>query len=337
MFKKFVFLFILLVLVGFTLTAEAASKYSLKLGCEEVTGSMQHQFVTKFKEYVEKESKGEISVSIFPGQQLGDPFAVLESVQTGVVDMGVMNGGSIATVLKEYTLFSVPSLLPEDMEKNRKLFSTDFVKTLTANAEKTGLKFLGIYVEPFFNLTANRKIEKPEDFKGLKVRTMNSPIILATYRALGANPTPVPFFEVYSGLQTNLIDAQENPINIIYEMSFHEVQKYLILTNHSTTVNVLFINQKLFDGMSKNLQEIVMGGGRVAQDYMFSEVPNIEKQAIEMLKRSGKITIAESSPEIRAAYKKASEPAKEEFLKIVGEKEGQEILQALEAALKTIE
>jgi len=337
MFKKFVFLFILLVLVSFTLTAEAAPKYSLKLAFEEVTGSMEYKFAAKFKEYVEKESKGEISLSIFPGQQLGDPFAMLESAQTGVIDIVNINGGSVATVLKEYTLFSVPSLFPEDMEKNRKLFSTGFVKKLTANAEKTGLKFLGIYIEPFFSLTANRKIEKPEDFKGLKVRTMNSPIILATYKALGANPTPIPFFEVYSGLQTNLIDAQENPLNIIYEMSFHEVQKYLILTSHSTTVNVFFINQKLFDGMSKNLQEIVMEGGRVAQDYMFSEVPKIEKQALEMLKKSGKITIIECSPEIRAAYKKASEPAKEEFLKIVGEKEGQEILQALEAALKTIE
>jgi TRAP-type C4-dicarboxylate transport system substrate-binding protein len=223
------------------------------------------------------------------------------------------------------------------MEKNRKIFSTGFTKKLTANAESTGLNCLGIYVEPFFQLTANRKIEKPEDFRGLKVRTMNSPIILATYKGLGANPTPIPFFEVYSGLQTNLIDAQENPLNIIYEMSFHEVQKYLILTSHSTTVNVLFISQKLFDRMPKNLQEIVMEGGKVAQDYMFSEIPNIQKQAIKLLESSGKITIIESSPAISAAYKKAAEPAKEEFLKIVGEKEGKELLQALKEALKTIE
>ncbi len=337
MFKKIFILFILLVLMGFSLTIEAAPNYSLKLSCEEVVGSMQYKFGDKFKEYVEKESKGEISVSIFPGNQLGDQFATLESMQTGIIDMGVINGQSIATVLKEYSLFSIPLLLPEDIEKTRKLFSTSFTKRLTANAESTGLKYLGIYSEPFFQLTANRKIEKPEDFKGLKVRTQNNPIILATYRALGANPTPVPFFEVYSGLQTNLIDAQENPLNIIYEMSFHEVQKYLILTNHSTTVNMLFINQKLFDRMPKNLQEIVMEGGRIAQDYMFSEIPNIQKQAIKLLESSGKITIIESSPVIRAAYEKAAESSKNEFLKIAGEKEGKELLQALEEALKTIE
>lgn len=336
MFKKIFILFILLVLMGFSLTIEAAPNYSLKVSISEVVGSMSYNFSDKFKEYVEKESKGEISVSIFPGNQLGDQFATLESMQTGVIEMGVINGGNIATVLKEYTLFSIPSLLPVDMEKNRKLFSTSFTKRLTANAESTGLKFLGIYVEPFFQLTANRKIEKPEDFKGLKVRTMRNPIILATYRALGANPTPVPFFEVYSGLQTNLIDAQENPLNIIYEMSFHEVQKYLILTNHSTTVNVLFISQKLFDRMPKNLQEIVIEGGRVAQDYMFSEIPIIHKQAIKLLESSGKITIIESTPSISAAYEKSSELAKDEFLKIVGEKEGKELLQALEEALKTI-
>lgn len=336
MFKKNYFLFILLVIMVFSSTIEAASSYSLKLACEGIVESMAYKFGNEFKEYVEEESKGEISVSIFPGNQLGDQFATLESMQTGIIEVGVINGCSIATVLKEYTLFSIPSLLTADMEKNRKLFSTSFTKRLTANAESTGLKYLGIYVEPFFQLTANRKIEKPEDFKGLKIRTMNNSIILATYRALGANPTPVPFYEVYSGLQTNLIEAQENPLKIICDMSFHEVQKYLMLTNHSTTINVLFINQKLFDRMPKNLQEIVIEGGRVAQDYMFSEIPNISKQALNLLESSGKITIIEGSPAISAAYEKAAEAAKDEFLKLVGEKEGKELLQALEEALKQV-
>ncbi len=240
--------------------AEAA-QYDIKVGHESAPDSMQDQFAKKFKEYVERESKGEIAVSVFPSDQLGDPFALLQGVQSGVMELGIFNGGSIATILKDYALFSIPAILPKEPAKTKKIFESDFVKTLTSSTEKTGVKYLGSYIEPFFQVTANKIVEKPEDFKGLKIRTMNSPIIIATYRALGANPTPIPFSEVYSGLQTRLIDAQENPLDIIYEMSFYEVQKYLMLTSHSTVINFLCINTGLLEGMSPELQKIVDGLG----------------------------------------------------------------------------
>jgi len=247
---------------------------------------MQDQFAHKFKEYVEKESKGEIVVTIFPSDQIGDPFALLQGVQSGVVELGIFNGGSIATVLKDYSLFSIPALLPKEPGKNKQIFDadSDFVKKLTSETEKTGVRYLGSYIEPFFQVTANKKIEKAEDFKGLKIRTMNSPIIIATYKALGANPTPIPFSEVYSGLQTRLIDAQENPLDIIYEMSYYEVQKYLMLTYHSTVINMLYINDKILKEMPENLRETVVRGGRAAQGFMFSEISNIEKRGMEDLK-----------------------------------------------------
>lgn len=323
------------------LTAPAtalAARYNFKVGHESAPASMQDKFANKFKEYVEKESKGEIAVSVFPSDQIGDPFALLQGVQSGVIELGIFNGGSIATVLKDYALFSVPALLPKEPQKNRQIFATnsDFVKKLTSETEKTGVKYLGAYIEPFFQVTANKKIEKAEDFKGLKIRTMNSPIIIATYKALGANPTPIPFSEVYSGLQTHLIDAQENPLDIIYEMSFFEVQKYLMLTNHSTVINMLYINDKLLKGMPKNMQDIVIKGGQVAQDYMFSEVSNIEKRGMEDLKKTGKITTVEGSKSVADAYKKAAGEAKKEYFKLVGEKRGKELIDSLEAAVKKL-
>lgn len=324
----------------FSLTsgALAAAKYNFKVGHESAPASMQDQFANKFKDYVEKESNGEIAVSIFPSDQIGDPFALLQGVQSGVIELGIFNGGSIATVLKDYALFSVPALLPREPEKNRLVFApnSDFVKRLTSETEKTGVKYLGSYIEPFFQVTANRKIEKAEDFKGLKIRTMNSPIIIATYKALGANPTPIPFSEVYSGLQTRLIDAQENPLDIIYEMSFFEVQKYLMLTHHSTVINMLYVNDKLFKGMPKNLQDVVIAGGRVAQDYMFSEISAIENRGMADLKKTGKISIIEGSGSVVDAYKKASSEAKKEYFKLVGEKRGKELLDSLEAAVKKL-
>lgn len=313
-----------------------AAKYNFKVGHESAPNSMQDQFAHKFKEYVERESKGEIAVSVFPSDQIGDPFALLQGVQSGVIELGIFNGGSIATVLKDYAMFSIPEILPKEPQKNKQIFESDFVKTLISNTEKTGVKYLGAYIEPFFQVTANREIKTPEDFKGLKIRTMNSPIIIATYKALGANPTPIPFSEVYSGLQTRLIDAQENPLDIIYEMSFHEVQKYLILTNNSTVVNFLCVNGKLFAGMPEELQKIVTDGGRYAQGYMFAEVPAIEKKGRENLEKTGKITIQESTPEITAAYKKAAEEAKKEYFKSVGAARGQELLDSLEAVVKTL-
>ena len=315
--------------------AAAAPQYSLKIGHESAPGSMMDHMAKTFKEYVEKESKGAIAVSIFPSNQIGDPFTVLQGMQAGVIEMGILNGGSIATVLKEFSMFSIPELLPKDIETNRKLFApgTPFINTLVMNSERTGIKFLGIYLEPFFQVTANRKITTPEDFKGLKIRTMNSPIIFATYKALGANPTPVPFSEVYSGLQTNMIDAQENPLDIIFEMSYFEVQQYLIETNHSAVVNMLYISRPIFDSMPENLQEIVINGGRVAQDDMFDYVSQLAETSRKKLLETGKIELMPASEEIVDAYKQASAEAKGAFLGLVGEEEGNKLLDALQKQL----
>lgn len=336
MFKK-VLASALLIVVIIATGAMAEPQFTLKIGHESAPDSMMDHMSKAFKAYVEKESKGEIQVSIFPSNQVGDPFAVLQGMQSGVVEMGVLNGGSIATVLKEYALFSIPEILPKDPAKTQKVFApgSPFVKQLVANSEKTGIKFLGIYVEPFFQLTANKKITRMADFKGLKIRTMNSPIILATYKALGANPTPVPFSEVYSGLQTHLIDAQENPMDIILEMSFFEVQKYLMETNHSTVVNMLYISRGVFDKMPKNLQDIVVKGGEAAQNEMFRYVPELVADSRAKLLKTGKIEMVEATPEIVEGYKKASAAAKEEYFKLVGEEEGKVILKSLEDTIKS--
>jgi len=337
MFKK-IFIAAAIIVLSVSSMAMAAPKYSLKIGHESAPDSMMDHMAKTFKAYVEKESKGQIQVSIFPSNQVGDPFAVLQGMQTGVVEMGILNGGSVATVLKDFAIFSVPEILPKDSAKNMKVFApgSPFVKRLVANSEKTGIKFLGIYVEPFFQVTANKKIQNPADFKGLKIRTMNSPIILATYKALGANPTPIPFSEVYSGLQTNMIDGQENPLDIIYEMSYFEVQKYLMETNHSTVVNMLYISSPLFSKMPRELQDIVVKGGQVSQEYMFKYVPKLAAESREKLAKTGKIEMVASTPEISAAYKKAAEAAKGEYFKLVGEKEGKEIFKSLEETLKSI-
>ena len=315
----------------------AAAKYSLKVGHESAPDSMQDQFAKAFKEYVERESKGEIEVSVFPSDQIGDPFALLQGVQSGVIELGIFNGGSIATVLKDYAIFSIPEILPKEPAKNKKVFESDFVKTLVSNTEKTGVKYLGAYIEPFFQVTANKIVKESADFKGLKIRTMNSPIIIATYRALGANPTPIPFSEVYSGLQTRLIDAQENPLDIIYEMSFYEVQKYLMLTNHSTVINFLCVNGKLFEGLSPELRQVVTDGGHHAQNFMFDEVAAIERRGLDALKATGKVEIIEGSPEVTEAYKKAAEDAKKEYFKSVGEARGKELLDSLEAVVAKLD
>ncbi|MDR3354748.1 MAG: TRAP transporter substrate-binding protein DctP, partial [Synergistaceae bacterium] len=193
--KKFCMALCITVMITLSMIPSAAfaATYELKIGHESAPDSMQDKFAQKFKEYVEKESNEEITVSIFPSDQIGDPFALLQGVQSGVVELGIFNGGSIATVLKEYALFSIPELLPKDQAKNRQIFAqgSEFVKKLTQETEKTGVKYLGAYIEPFFQLTANKNIEKAADFEGLKIRTMNSPIIIATYKALGANPTPI--------------------------------------------------------------------------------------------------------------------------------------------------
>lgn len=335
--SKLIAIFLVLVaIIGFCYCrpkAVEAAEYTFKLSHEVVEGGFQDLYAKKLKEYVEKATNGRVQIQIFMANQLGDPISVIESIQNGVIAMGVINTGSSGTILKDFNIFNIPMLFPRDWDHLHRMYNSGIISKLAVNAEKTGIIPLGAAIEDYVNITANKPIKTPQDMKGLKIRVMNSPILIATYQALGASPTPIPFSEVYSSLQLGMVEAQENPFGVICEMAYYEVQKYLTTTKHYIPVNICWMNKKIFDSLPKDIQKAFIDGGKVAQDYLFEINPDISKKQRSTLEKNG-MKIIEPDKSLIDAFAAARPKAEEEYIKIVGEETGKANLDIVKGALK---
>ncbi len=311
----------------------AAAEHTFKLSHEVVEGSLQDLYARKLKEYVEDATGGKVQIQIFIANQLGDPVSVVESIQNGTIELGVINTGSSGTILKDFNIFNIPMLFPRDMEKIHKVFNSGIIPKLAVNAEKMGMVALRGFSEPFMQVTANKPVRTPEDIQGLKIRVMNSPMLIATYQALGANPTPIPFSEVYSSLQMGIVDAQENPFDIVNEMAYYEVQDYLMTTRHSIPVNICWMNKRALESLPEDIRQAFVEGGRVAQDYLFGIVPEVSEKNRKALEEKG-MEIIEPDQSLIDAYKAASSKAEEEYIKLVGEETGKAHLSMVKEAIE---
>ena len=234
-------------------------KYVFRFAHEEMEGSVQDYYVKKFAELMEEKSKGEIKIEIYPVSQIGDATQQTELLQNAGIDFAIVSPGNTGTIVPENQLFSLHFLFSDDMEKNKEIFKTSKAlnELLSQKYLERDLKVLSYWTEGFMQWTSNKPINTPEQFNGFKIRTMPSPMIVAAYEAYGANPTPIPYMEVYSGLQLKMIDGQENPLFAIEEMKFAEVQNYLTLANSSLYVTTTCVNPKVYDSLPEGVRKMV--------------------------------------------------------------------------------
>ena len=173
-------------------------------------------------------------------------------------------------------------------------------------------------------ITNNRgPVTKPADLKGLKIRTMENPIHMATFKALGANPTPMSFGELYTALQQKTVDAEENPIPLIYTSKFYEVQKYCSLSGHVYAATALLVNDAWFSGLSKEHQKVLSDAAIIYRTEQRKISEQQDKEMIEALKKNG-MKVNDITPEQKKAFSAATAGVYKEFAKSV--KGGQELL-----------
>ncbi|WP_227764797.1 DctP family TRAP transporter solute-binding subunit [Zhaonella formicivorans] len=311
-------------------SADAGKTYVWKFAHEEIDGSVQDLYVKKFKEIIEKKSNGKIKIEIYPVGQLGDATQQAELLQNGGIEFAIVSPGNTGTLVPENQLFSLHYLLSPNMEVNKKVMkeSKALNEDLSKLYEEKNIKVLAYWTEGFMNWTSSKPLKKPEDFKGFKMRTMPSPMIVAAYEAYGANPTPVPYMEVYSGLQLNMIEGQENPLFAIEEMKFYEVQKYLTLSNHSLYVTTTATNPQFFNSLPKDIQQMVLDTVEELREYSFDIQQELNDKALEKIKSKSDIPIVELTPEETAAFREASMKARDKYVEMVGEK-GKAIMEKL--------
>ncbi|NLC50851.1 MAG: DctP family TRAP transporter solute-binding subunit [Firmicutes bacterium] len=220
-----------------------------------------------FKEYVEAESNGKIKVEISPGGALGNTEQLQEQTMTGEIEASTSHTeGTIAIVYPNIQTISVPYLF-DSVDQALEVFRGEFGQEMFEEMrQQTGLRVIGVWDNGGFRNFTNsvRPIRKPEDMKGLKMRTMDIPAHMAIVEELGGTPTPVSWAEVYSALETGVVDGHDNSVPVIILGSIHEVQDYLILDGHVYTQQHLFINDEWFNSLPKAYQEIILRAGEKA-------------------------------------------------------------------------
>lgn len=270
----------------------------------------------KFKEIVEENSDGEITVDVYPNSQLGGDRELSESVLSGTVDMAVITGdGAIANWIPESQIFTIPYFI-DGKENSRELLDADLGDFLTQRAEEEGFKNLGFWELGLRHLTNDvRPINEPEDFEGIKFRVMEAPVWIEFMETVGAIPTPLAFDEVYSSLDQGVVDGQINPPLSILSNGFEEVQDYLTLDAQSLTPGWVVYNPNNWEQLSDEQKSIIESAVEESKVYIRDWLDTEEESAIQQLEEAG----MEVNEPNREALREATENVGQDVLDLFPE------------------
>ncbi len=285
--------------------AGAQQPIVIKLGNVQSTEDTVQSGLKKFAELVNERTKGQIQVQIFPASQLGTEQELLEGVQLGTIHMFEGSTGSVGRFLPDLEAFAAPYVF-RDPDHMLKVVRGPIGQELADRLVKSkGMRILdlGWLFGNRYLTTKSKPIYKPEDLKGVKIRVQPTGIYLETIKAMGANPTTMDFKEVYLGLQSGVIDGQENPPSVIYTNKLFEVQKYLMLTAHITQNQAIVINDKFFQGLSPEFRKILTQAAYDAGNYQNDLVLKSEKEYLDKLKEKGMVIVQPDVNAFREATK----------------------------------
>lgn len=255
-------------------------------------------------------SGGKMKIRLFWNGTLGNELATIQQVRTGSLEMVLASPAPITGIVPELGVLDLPFLFDNAIEA-RKILDGKIGDWFGAKMEPAGLINLAWMESGFRHTTSSKRpITKWEDFQGIKLRVMQSPIYIDTFKEMGANAVPMAFSEVYSALEMKAVDGQENPVNNIENMKFYEVQKYLSFTKHSYTPTLVMVSKKLWDTMSADEKKVLKDCAIEGRDVQRKANADAEAKSIEMMKGKG-IVVNDVTPteleRIRAKTKPISD------------------------------
>src|SRR5690625_4229740 len=306
---------------------------TLKFAHEEGQGDVQDLYANEFKEILEEKSDGKFAVDVYTAGTLGTNMDVLQSLQTGAIEIAITSPGFSGDVIPESNIMSIPFLFSDDLEVNKKVLdeSEALYGPLAGQYEEKGITPFKFWLEGFMYWTANKEITTPEDMKGVKMRTMPSNLIIQAYEAMGASPQSTDSGEIYTMLQTKGIDAQENPLFYVYSSNFHEVQDYLMDSKHHIYTTVTAANQEFFEGLDEADQELIEEVVQEVNDWSFDMQEEEAQKALDGIQEE-EIELIELTSEEREAFKEMTLDVREEY-----KKEGDIATEIIETLEKEIE
>ncbi len=294
-----------------------AAQYVMKFGHDMPEDSAQHVAALKYADLVKERTKGRVEIRVFPAQQLGTDPEMVQQAQMGTLEIVLPPTAKISGFAPALQLADLPFLFP-NKEICYRVLDGPVGDKLLAMLDSKGLKGVSFWESGFKQMTANKPIRKPEDFAGMKVRVMESPILIAQYKQVKANPIPIDFAETYNALQQGVVEAQENPLASIVNMKFYEVQKYTMLSNHGFLGYAFLFSKKVYDGLPADVQQTLRDTARELASFERQDTARREGGYVERIKKGGSQVI-EFTPQERQAFEKAFLPVHKQFEKVVGE------------------
>jgi C4-dicarboxylate-binding protein DctP len=287
-----------------------------------------------FKHMVESGAGDKVKVDVFPAGQLGNERELIEGLRMGTVEMAITSDGPVGGFFEPILVLGIPYAFPSTPVAWRVLDGPFGRELMESMRQKTGIRCLAITENGFRHFTNNsRPIKAPADMKGLKIRTMENPSHMAIVKAMGADPTPISFGELYSALQQKIVDGQENPIAVLYMIKGYEVQKYLTLDGHVYNPSFVWINDKVFEKLDSSTKILFRDAAMVASYVKRSGVQVAEATKMEEMVKKG-MQVYSPTPAEKAAFKKASQEA---VVNVIEKKAGKDWIQKMFKAVEQAE
>ena len=308
--------FLILIAIAFVMSLGTVSeaKMVLKLGHFANAEHAGNKAVLMFADGVAKRTNGEITVESYPNNELGNPPEVLEQNIFGVIDMSLPTQGQLAKYSKKFGCVMLPFAY-DGYDHAYRVLDGPFLEWADKDLRDAGLIFLSNWEWGFRNLTNSvRPINKPDDVKGLKIRTPPELSNQSAMEALGATVQTIGFSELPMALKQGVVDGQENPVSVIYAFKIYETQKYLAMTGHTYNSMVHVLSKKTWDKLSFRQQQIIRVESKKAGDFMRKTLRDAEADQIRKLEKLG---MSVTKPNV-ALFKAKMGPAYERMKASVG-------------------
>ncbi|EWH02325.1 TRAP transporter substrate-binding protein [Halomonas sp. BC04] len=269
-----------------------------------------HIAAVKFQELVAERTEGAVTIDIYPNASLGDERTLLEGMQIGTVDMGVITNGPVANFVEEMAVFELPFLFPSP-EAAYEVLDGPIGQELLDKLSEVNLKGLAYAERGFRNLTnSQREVRTPADIDGLRIRVMENPVYTDTFSELGANAIPMAWTEALTAMQQGTIDGQENPVNVIHSFKLNETQTHMTLSRHTYAPAIFVMGMPVWNGLPEAAQDVLRQAAQEAAEHERRYNAEMEAEQLEELRAAGMQIVDDADLE---AFQAAVAPVYEKY------------------------
>ncbi|MEY3790634.1 MAG: hypothetical protein RLZ09_1470 [Pseudomonadota bacterium] len=283
------------------ISTSVLAQQKLVLGHGAAPGNPRHEASILFANKVKEKSGGKIEVQVAPSAQLGDDAAMVTALRSGTLDMSANSQGAVSNVVPEYAAFGMPFLF-SNLNAAWRVLDGPLGKELAQKSEEKGMVVLGYWDNGIRHMSNSKKpILKPEDLKGMKMRTPPDPVTVDIMKSVGADPQQIKFAELYVALQQGVVDGQENPLMNIHASKLHEVNKFISLTGHKYEMTPLLISKRSWDKLNAAEKKVLQDAALEATSYQRKLSFDADSRLVGELKTAGiRVDVVDQAPFAKA-------------------------------------